>query len=83
MEGSPLPEPGPNTHSIAGLTWSDAALWDQFLTLVDADPQALAIVAADGRHWTRGEMYAMAVAALGALLTAGVQPHDRVMLQGR
>jgi non-ribosomal peptide synthetase component E (peptide arylation enzyme) len=83
MEGSALPEPGPNTHSLEGLTWTDAPLWDQFQALAEADPQALAIVAADGRPWTRGEMHAMAIAALGALLAAGVHPHDRVMLQGR
>ena len=78
-----MPEPSLNTHSIDGLTWTDASLWDQFLVLANADPQALAIVAADGRPWTRAEMHTMAIAALGALLTAGVQPHDRVMLQGR
>lgn len=83
MEGNALPEPSPHTHSVAGLTWTDAPLWDQFHALADADPQALAIVAADGRPWTRGEMRTMAVAASDALLAAGVQPHDRVMLQGR
>jgi acyl-CoA synthetase len=83
MEGNALPEPNRDTHSIEGLTWTDAPLWDQFHALADADPQALAIVAADGRPWTRGEMHSMAVAAHGDLLAAGVQPHDRVMLQGR
>jgi len=83
MEGSALPEPGPHTHSLDGLTWTDASLWDQFQASAEADPQALAVVAADGRRWTRGEMHAMAIAALGALLEAGVRPHDRVMLQGR
>ncbi|MGM9488208.1 class I adenylate-forming enzyme family protein [Ideonella sp. YS5] len=78
-----MPEPNPATHSIEGLTWTDAPLWEQFHALADADPQALAIVAADGRSWTRGEMRSMAVAAYHALLAAGVQPHDRVMLQGR
>jgi len=83
MEGSALPEPGPNTYSHDGLTWTDASLWDQFLASAEANPQALAMVAADGRRWTRGEMHAMAIAALGALAEAGVHPHDRVMLQGR
>ena len=83
MEGSALPEPGPNTYSHDGLTWTDASLWDQFLASAEANPQALAVVAADGRRWTRGEMHAMAIAALGALVEAGVHPHDRVMLQGR
>src|SRR5260221_6274490 len=83
MEGSPLPESGSHTHSVEGLTWTDVPLWDQFQALADDDPQALAIVAADGRPWTRGEMHAVAIAALGALRAAGVQAHDRVMLQGR
>src|SRR5437867_3628890 len=68
MEGSALPEPGLNTYSDEGLTWTDAPLWDQFQALADADPQALAIVAADGRRWTRGDMHAVAIAALRALL---------------
>ncbi len=83
MEGNPLHEPGPHTHSIDGLTWTDATLWDQFHALAEADPQALAIVAADGSRWTRGEIHAVAVCALRALLAAGVRAHDRVMLQGR
>ncbi|BAL24638.1 class I adenylate-forming enzyme family protein [Azoarcus sp. KH32C] len=77
-----MPEHTPNTFSADGLTWTDASLWQQFAALADADPQALAVVAADGRHWSRGEMRAMAEAAQNALLAAGVQPHDRVMLQG-
>lgn len=78
-----MPEQTPNTFSADGLTWTDASLWDQFAALADADPQALAIVGADGRQWTRAQMRTMAEAAMRALLAGGVRPHDRVMLQGR
>ena len=83
MEGNPLRELAHTTYSAEGLTWTDASLWDQFDALAAADPDALAIVGADGRRWSRAEMRTMAVAARDALLEAGVRPHDRIMLQGR
>lgn len=83
MEASRLLEHSPTTFSADGLSWTDASLWQQFAALADAAPQALAVVGADGRHWSRSEMRAMAEAAQRALLAAGVRPHDRVMLQGR
>lgn len=73
----------PTPHCADGLTWTDASLWEQFSALAAADPQALAIVGADDRHWSRAELGHMAEAAARALLAAGVRPHDRVMLQGR
>ena len=70
-------------HCADGLTWTDASLWEQFSALAATDPQALAIVGADQRRWSRAELGLMAEAAAHALLAAGVRPHDRVMLQGR
>lgn len=83
MEGNRLPEHTPTSFSADGLTWTGASLWQQFAALADADPQALAVVGADGRRWSRSEMRAMAESAQRALLAGGVRPHDRVMLQGR
>lgn len=78
-----MPEIKPNTYSADGLTWTDASLWDQFAELTAADPGALALVGADGSAWSRADMHRMASAIRNALLDAGIQAHDRVMLQGR
>jgi acyl-CoA synthetase len=78
-----LPEHKPNSFSADGLTWTDASLWDQFAQLLADMPQAVAIVDAAGRRWTREEIGRMARSASAALAAAGVQAHDRIMLQGR
>ena len=83
MEDNRLREFRPTTYSAEGLSWTDASLWDQFEALAAADPEALALVGADGRRWTRAEMRRMAIAAHDALRGAHVRPHDRVMVQGR
>lgn len=71
------------TFAADGLTWTDESMWDQFAKLTDAHPEALAVVGADGRGWSRAEMRKMAEATTRALLAAGVRPHERIMLQGR
>jgi acyl-CoA synthetase len=48
-----------------------------------AAPEALAIVGADGRCWTRAEMHRMASATIASLRQQGVGAHDRVLLEGR
>ena len=73
----------PTTYSAQDLTWTDASLWDQFEALAASDPQALAVVGSDGRRWNRAEMQRMALSVRSALLDAQVEPHDRIMLQGR
>lgn len=83
MEGSQLPEHTPNSYSADGLYWTDASLWQQFARLREQSPEALAVIDAGGQCWTRAEIGRMADAALDALQAAGVQPHDRIMLQGR
>jgi acyl-CoA synthetase len=83
MEASRLPDRTPTPYSAEGLTWTDETLWTQFSHLADAAPEALAVVGADGRRWSRAEMRGMAHAVRDALLAGGVRPHDRIMLQGR
>ena len=83
MEGNRLLDRAPTPHCADGLTWTDASLWDQFSALALSAPEALAIVGADGRRWSRAELGRMAEATTRALLAAGVRPHDRIMLQGR
>jgi acyl-CoA synthetase len=81
--GNPLPEHQTTTYAADGLTWTDASLWEQFDALSAAAPDALAIVAADGRCWTRAEIHRMATATIEALQQHGVGAHDRVLLEGR
>jgi acyl-CoA synthetase (AMP-forming)/AMP-acid ligase II len=78
-----LPEHQTTTYSADGLTWTDASLWQQFDALAAAAPEALAIVAADGRSYTRAEMHRMASATIAALRQHGIGAHDRVLLEGR
>lgn len=78
-----MPNRTPTPFSAEGLTWTDETLWAQFSHLADAAPDALAVVGADGRRWSRAEMRAMAHAVRDALRAGGVRPHERVMLQGR
>lgn len=78
-----MPDRSPAQFSADGLTWTDASLWRQFSALAEAAPDALAVVGADGRRWSRGELRTMAQSVTAALLAAGVRPHDRIMLQGR
>lgn len=70
-------------YSAEGLSWTDESLWAQFVQLADADPYALAVVGADERRWTRAELRDMACAVRDALISGGVRPQDRIMLQGR
>jgi len=83
MEGNRLPDRIPTPYAADGLSWTDASLWEQFDRLSASAPEALAIVGADGRKWSRAEVRKMGEAATRALLAAGVRPHDRIMLQGR
>lgn len=78
-----MPDRTPTQHRADGLVWTDETLWAQFSHLADAAPQALAVVGADGRRWSRAEMREMAHAVRDSLLAGGVRPQDRVMLQGR
>jgi acyl-CoA synthetase len=80
MEGSALPN---NTYAIDGLSWTDASLWQQFVAGYNAEPDALAVVEADGRCWTRAELHRLAVAISETLQEKGVGAHDRVLLEGR
>jgi len=70
------------TYSAQDLTWTDASLWVQFEALAASDPQALAVVGADGQRWSRAQMRQMAICVANALLEAQVQPRDRILLQG-
>ena len=78
-----MPDRSPTRYSTDGLSWTDETLWEQFSRLADAAPTALAVVGADGHHWSRADMRTMALAVRDALLAGGVRPHDRIMLQGR
>lgn len=78
-----MPDHAITTHTAGALTWTDATLWQQFSALADAAPHALALVAPDGRLWTRAELREMAQAVAAALQQAGVGAHARVMLQGK
>ncbi len=78
-----MPDQTVTTLSAGSLTWTDATLWDQFAALAQAAPHALAIIAPDGKLWTRGEVRAMAETVTAALQQAGVAPHARVMLEGK
>lgn len=82
MEASPLPEHEPTHYAAEGLTWTDASLWEQFDALTAAEPGALALVDPQQRTWSRNALHAMAAAVRNALLEAGVQPHERVLLEG-
>jgi len=75
--------PKVNTYEVDGLTWTDASLWQQFVAGHNAKPDALAVVEADGRCWTRAELHRLAIAIREALQEKGVTAHDRVMLEGR
>ena len=83
MEGSPLPDAPPATFTADGLSWTDASLWAQFNALHDTAPQALAIIDAAQRHWSRAEIHALARAAAQTLQQHGVAAADRVLLEGR
>ena len=72
-----------NTYEIDGLTWTDASLWQQFAASCDAQPDALAVVEADGRPWTRAELRRLAAAIGETLREKGIGAHDRVLLEGR
>lgn len=76
-------EQGYKMYEAAGLTWSDASMWEQFEHSCQESPGALAVVDAQGRCWTRAEMFDMAVAASQSMETMGVGPHQRVLLEGR
>lgn len=81
MEDSPLRNV--TTYETDGLTWTDASLWEQFAAVHDGAPDALAVVEADGRCWSRAEIHRTALAIRAALLEKGIGAHDRVMLEGR
>lgn len=78
-----MPDRTITSYTAGTLTWTDASLWDQFSALAQAAPHALALIAPDGRLWTRAEVRDMAQAVTTALQQAGVQAHARVMLQGK
>lgn len=78
-----MPDPIFTSYTAGELSWTDASLWEQFSGLASASPYSLAVVSPDGQLWTREEMRRMALMVSDALTSAGVQPHDRVMLQGK
>lgn len=73
----------PMHYSADDLNWTDESLWAQFSRLADTAPEALAVVGADGRRWSRAELRAMALSVRDALCSSGVCRGERVMLQGR
>lgn len=83
MGDNQLPEVQHTTYSADGLSWTDVSLWEQFDALHAAAPEALAIVDAAGRCWTRAEIHRMAASTVRALQENGVGAHDRVLLEGR
>jgi acyl-CoA synthetase len=64
------------------VTWTDDRLWPQFAALAEADPDATALIDCDDRHWSRGELRALALDCARRLETAGVIPGSRVLVAG-
>lgn len=88
MVGSPLPEASPQTITAGrfvadGLEWDGRSLWSQFDALTDWDSAALAVVDAEGTHWTRAQLHALALALRGVLAEHGIGQGDRVMIEAR
>lgn len=77
-----MPSKEVTTYTADGLTWADASLWQQFDASYKASPDALALVEADGRCWSRAELHLTATAVTQALQGNGVRAHDRIMLEG-
>lgn len=73
----------PELFAEGDLTWSDARLWPQFEALFAADPNALALIDARGREWTRADLHQRAVAMSERLAAQGVASNARVMIEGR
>lgn len=80
--GNQLPSKVVTTFAADGLTWTDASLWQQFNAAHEASPDALALVEADGRCWSRAELHLAATEIAQELQRSGVRAHDRIMLEG-
>jgi acyl-CoA synthetase len=78
-----LPEQNFQTFSAEDLTWTDRSLWDQFLALRVEDARAPAVIDAEERGWTRGEIHALAERIAARLKEMDVGPHDRVLIEGQ
>ena len=71
------------TFAADGLTWDGRSLWDQFAELAAHDAAALAVVDAQERPWTRGELLARALELRDALAGRTIGAGDRVMIEAR
>ena len=73
----------PDELRALDLEWGDASLWDQFETLCEADPRAIALIDAAGRAWRRHELKDLAEPIAARLAGQGVAAHSRVLLEAR
>ena len=73
----------PETFVAGPLSWTDARLWPQFEDLWRADAAALALIDAQGREWSRGDLYALALDTAARLAEHGVDANARVLVEGR
>jgi acyl-CoA synthetase len=61
-------------------SWDDARLWPQFAALLEAEPDALALIDCYERAWSRAELAGIAEAFAEQLNHAGVEPGSRVLV---
>ena len=78
-----MPDALHGTFTADGMSWTDASLWAQFNALHASAPQALALLDAAERHWSRDEIHQLAKSAAQTLLQHGIEHADRVLLEGR
>ncbi|MBU6257681.1 MAG: AMP-binding protein [Burkholderiales bacterium] len=76
-----MPESQFKSYRAGDLQWSDAPLWSQFESLLQADADALALVGTDQSRWTRAQIARMARAAADHLAAQGIGAGDRVLVQ--
>lgn len=62
------------------LDWDNTRLWPQFAAHAVADPAALALVDPAQRHWSRGEIFDLALDIAGRLEAARIGCGDRVLV---
>ena len=78
-----MPEAPPEIFSAQGLEWDGCSLWSQFDRLANAEGTALAVVDAEGVHWTRSQLQSRALTLRSVLRKQGIGSGDRVMIEAR
>lgn len=73
----------PEQFADGDLEWSDARLWPQFEALYRENGEALALIDAHGREWTRSDLYQRTLPMAERLAEQGVNANARVMIEGR